>query len=184
MHETLPIEQQEAIKHNFLQALERELAGVEHEVVIENGVALVLAWGSIFKKGLTEKIISKFRNFAQAQKLEMETFVAGGQTFPTVKITLIPQVRAYALFNLFDNNKPIEKKANWEIVFSDNQDIASVALKVVSTGTNSKNFLTNYAQMVAYVKNQLGNDLEANFGLAGVNADLLKILLMKKLANE
>lgn len=184
MHETLQPEQKEEIKHNFLKALEREFSGVEYEVVIENGVALVLAWGSIFKKGITENITSKFRNFARTQNLAVETFIAGGQTFPTVKITLVPQVRVYGLFNLFNDNKPIDKKGNWDIVSSEDGDVVSVSLKVVGNGINSKNFLTDYARMIAFVKNQFGSDFETDFGLSGVNADLLKILLMKKLSEN
>ncbi|MFZ5437612.1 MAG: hypothetical protein ACOZAK_00975 [Patescibacteria group bacterium] len=182
MHEVLPIEQQEAIKHNFLQALERELTGFDYEVVIEHGVGLVVSWGSPVRKEDSVEITSKLYAVARKLGLEVETFLSGIQKHPSRIRFGFSGAKVYGLFLLFDDNKEVQPEQNWQVVQSEDEAILSVGLNQISPLTGVDNFLRAYAKMVAFAKQKFsGDDFAIRFGLSHFSQDLLKLEFKKTL---
>ncbi|MCC6711700.1 MAG: hypothetical protein IT416_05115 [Candidatus Pacebacteria bacterium] len=175
----------EAIKHNFLRALEQELAGFDYEVVIEQGVGLVVSWGSTVKKEDSVEITSKLYTIARKLGVEVETFLSGIQKHPSRIRFSFSGAKVYGLFLLFDDNKDLQPEPDWQIVQSDDETILSIGLKQVSPLTGVDSFLKAYAKMVAFAKQKFaGEKFDIRFGLAHFSQDLLKLEFKKTLPKE
>lgn len=185
MFEHTPQDNPEAIKHNFLQALEKELKGFDYEVVIENGVGLVVSWGSTVKKEDSVEITSKLYAVARGLGVEVETFLAGIQKHPSRIRFGFSGAKVYGLFLLFDDYKELQPEQGWQVVQSEDETILSIGLKQVSPLTRVDSFLTTHARMVAFAKQKFGADkFSIRFGLSHFSQDLLKLEFKKTLQKE
>lgn len=166
MNEQTPQVNKEALKHNFLKTLEGELKGFDYEVVVENGVAMVIAWYGLIQmnKGGAETIVSKMMSTAKKEDVDFDIFIAGETAFPTRRRLAAPGGKIVGIFFIHDDDKVPEKSKNWYVRSSEDQSVTSIGFNVTTNLLSPEKFLTEHIKMVSYGKSIMGKDTEVRLG--------------------